>query len=183
MNNNGFDSIAQAVLMQKQLMDKLEKENRELRRQLTELRAGYNIFVEIEGQRFPLQIEGLLQASPLLEAQQVQDVQNIQQDFTPPVIPVSLSEETVAPIDEEQDSMEVIPTLELAPAEEIPPQQEEQEKAPTFLEEIMLDEFAAASTTPLSVWKGVSKKQPQPQIDEEEKAALRRELMGSFLLE
>jgi hypothetical protein len=41
MNGNGFDSIAQAVIQQKQMMDKLEEENRELRRQLADFRTRY----------------------------------------------------------------------------------------------------------------------------------------------
>jgi len=51
----------------------------------------------------------------------------------------------------------------------------------TFLEEIMYDEFANQMTSPMSVWTGPVKKPETP--DEAQKAALRRELMGSFLLE
>ncbi len=178
MSDRGFDSIAQAMLKQKQLMDELENENRELRRQLTELRAGYGVFIEVEGKRFPIKGEVVvMQASPVLYT--------MQQDSAPLPTPVAASEEPVSPIDEME---EIAPALELASVEEAPvqPQQEEEpEKVPTFLEEIMLDEFAAASTSPMSVWKGANKKQEQEQaqIDEEQKAALRRELMGSFLLE
>jgi len=73
--------------------------------------------------------------------------------------------------------------MELPPVEDVAIEKEEQQKAPTFLEEIMIDEFAASSTASMAVWKGPAKKQQQEQIDEEQKAALRRELMGSFLLE
>ncbi len=73
--------------------------------------------------------------------------------------------------------------MELSPVEDASIEKEEQEKAPTFLEEIMIDEFAAASTSPIAVWQGPVKNQQQEQIDEAKKAALRRELMGSFLLE
>jgi outer membrane biosynthesis protein TonB len=54
----------------------------------------------------------------------------------------------------------------------------------TFLEEIMLDEFATASTKPMAVWNGpVEATRKLQDIDEEQKARLRRELTGSFLLE
>ena len=54
----------------------------------------------------------------------------------------------------------------------------------TFLEDMLIDEFAAAATSPMSaaVWQGgVSEKAAS--IDDKEKAALRKELIGSFLLE
>jgi hypothetical protein len=60
----------------------------------------------------------------------------------------------------------------------------------TFLEEIMIDEFANALTSPNAVWQDpTEKKQSTPQrkpenpINEKQKEALRRELMNSFLLE
>ncbi len=63
--------------------------------------------------------------------------------------------------------------------------EEDKPAATPFLEEIMLDEFATALTSPMAVWKGSEKKKERKQqsIDEDQKAALRRELMGSFLLE
>jgi hypothetical protein len=50
----GFEGIAQMLLEQKKLMDALEAENRELRRQLTELRRGVGIAVVIEGKTIQL---------------------------------------------------------------------------------------------------------------------------------
>lgn len=63
--------------------------------------------------------------------------------------------------------------------------EEDKPAATPFLEEIMLDEFATALTSPMAVWKRSEKKKERKQqsIDEDQKAALRRELMGSFLLE
>jgi hypothetical protein len=175
MSDRGFDSIAQAMLKQKQLMDELENENRELRRQITDLRAGYGIFIEVEGKRFPIKGEMVIaQASPVSY--------RVQQDSPA----LSLPDEPISPINENKKNVEMVPTLEVSPVEELPLQmqeEQEQEKAPTFLEEIMIDEFTTASTSPMAVWNGPSKKQAQEQIDEEQKAALRRELMGSFLLE
>ena len=50
----GFEGIAQMLLEQKKLMDALEAENRELRRQLTDLRRGIGIAVVIEGKTIQL---------------------------------------------------------------------------------------------------------------------------------
>lgn len=50
----GFEGIAQMLLEQKKLMDALEAENRELRRQLAELRRGIGIAVVIEGKTIQL---------------------------------------------------------------------------------------------------------------------------------
>jgi hypothetical protein len=54
----GFEGIAQMLLEQKKLMDALEAENRELRRQLADLRRGIGIAVVIEGKTVQLAIEG-----------------------------------------------------------------------------------------------------------------------------
>src|SRR6266581_2517762 len=54
----GFEGIAQMLLEQKKLMDALESENRELRRQLTDLRRGIGIAVVIEGKTVQLATEG-----------------------------------------------------------------------------------------------------------------------------
>ena len=55
----------------------------------------------------------------------------------------------------------------------------------TFLEEMLIDEFTAAITSQIPAWKGSqTRKLPTIDlIDEEEKAALRKQLIGSFLLE
>ncbi len=50
----GFESIAEMLLQQKKLMDALEAENRELRRQLAELRRGIGIAIVIEGKTIQL---------------------------------------------------------------------------------------------------------------------------------
>ncbi|GCE18442.1 hypothetical protein KDK_22420 [Dictyobacter kobayashii] len=53
----GFEGIAQMLLEQKKLMDALEAENRELRRQLADLRRGIGIAVVIEGKTIQLATE------------------------------------------------------------------------------------------------------------------------------
>src|SRR5215469_5890265 len=54
MVTNHFEKIAQELLKQKQVMDKLEAENRELRTQIADLRSGRGIFVDLNGNRFAL---------------------------------------------------------------------------------------------------------------------------------
>ncbi len=53
----GFEGIAQMLLEQKKLMDALEAENCELRRQLSDLRRGVGIAVIIEGKTVQLATE------------------------------------------------------------------------------------------------------------------------------
>jgi hypothetical protein len=54
-----FDQLAQEIFKQKQRMDQLEAENRELHRQIAELRAGRGIYVAISGSRFSLRDDSL----------------------------------------------------------------------------------------------------------------------------
>ena len=60
---------------------------------------------------------------------------------------------------------------------------EASETTSTFLEDMLVDEFATEVTSPMAVWKGAKKTRKLTGIDEEEKATLRKELIGSFLLE
>ena len=53
MDSERFDQLVQEILKQKQLMDQLEEENRELRKLLTDLRAGRAISVAIFRNLFP----------------------------------------------------------------------------------------------------------------------------------
>src|SRR5712664_1292530 len=65
----GFEGIAQMLLEQKKLMDALEAENRELRRQLTDLRRGIGIAVMIEGKTIQLATDQGSSASMNAQAQ------------------------------------------------------------------------------------------------------------------
>jgi YesN/AraC family two-component response regulator len=72
----GFEGIAQMLLEQKKLMDALEAENRELRRQLNDLRRGIGIAVVIEGKTVQLatdqsasQAQAALQSLQSLQSQ------------------------------------------------------------------------------------------------------------------
>jgi hypothetical protein len=79
----GFEGIAQMLLEQKKLMDALEAENRELRRQLTDLRRGVGVAVVIDGKTIQLandQGNGMqMSAQSQSTLQSLQNLQN-----TPP---------------------------------------------------------------------------------------------------
>jgi len=82
----GFEGIAQMLLEQKKLMDALESENRELRRQLADLRRGVGIAVVIEGKTIQLaaDIGGPVPMNPQTQAalQSLQNLQNSQASNT-----------------------------------------------------------------------------------------------------
>ena len=79
----GFEGIAQMLLEQKKLMDALEAENRELRRQLADLRRGIGVAVVIEGKTIQLMTEpgNPVPMNPQTQAalQSLQNLQNSQQ--------------------------------------------------------------------------------------------------------
>ncbi|HYK84640.1 MAG TPA: hypothetical protein VEV19_04695, partial [Ktedonobacteraceae bacterium] len=83
----GFEGIAQMLLEQKKLMDALEAENRELRRQLTDLRRGVGIAVVIEGKTIQLATEQAptISMTPQTQAalQSLQNLQNTQTNSQP----------------------------------------------------------------------------------------------------
>src|SRR5438094_3288286 len=73
MDSSSFDLLLQAVLQQKQRIENILEENRNLRRQLTDLRTGRGIVLEINGKQFPLMSEvvadgvNALQDTPTVE--------------------------------------------------------------------------------------------------------------------
>ncbi len=78
--STGFEGIAQMLLEQKKLMDALEAENRELRRQIADLRRGVGIAVVIDGKTIQLATD----ASNVGQSQStLQSLQNLQN--TPPM--------------------------------------------------------------------------------------------------
>jgi cell division protein FtsB len=81
----GFEGIAQMLLEQKKLMDALEAENRELRRQITDLRRGIGIAVVIDGKTIQLANDqgNSMQMSVQSQAT-LQSLQNLQN--TPPMV-------------------------------------------------------------------------------------------------
>jgi hypothetical protein len=80
----GFEGIAQMLLEQKKLMDALEAENRELRRQLADLRRGIGIAVVIEGKTVQLATEPStpVPMSPQAQAA-LQSLQSLQNTSSP----------------------------------------------------------------------------------------------------
>src|SRR5579863_9315997 len=66
-SDHGFEQIMSAVLEQRQVWEKLQAENRELRQQLIDLRAGRGIYVEIAHQRFELVWESGKAESQIVE--------------------------------------------------------------------------------------------------------------------
>jgi hypothetical protein len=165
--SNGFELIMQEVLGQQKLMEELEAENHELRRQLAELREGHGIFVEILGTRFSLNME------PVVASQD----SSLTQEFAPTVEqqPTSTIEVPTTPI----------PEASLAETDEVQeeiPEEGSLLPSSSFLEEMLYDEFSSVATTPMAVWPGAAKKS-KPINEEDQKASLRRELVDSFLLE
>jgi hypothetical protein len=75
----GFEGIAQMLLEQKKLMDALEAENRELRRQISDLRRGVGVAVVIDGKTIQLATEAAngLSASSQSQAT-LQSLQSLQ---------------------------------------------------------------------------------------------------------
>jgi hypothetical protein len=76
----GFEGIAQMLLEQKKLMDALEAENRELRRQIADLRRGVGIAVVIEGKTIQLSND---MSNNVQSQSTLQSLQNLQN--TPPL--------------------------------------------------------------------------------------------------
>jgi hypothetical protein len=81
----GFEGIAQMLLEQKKLMDALEAENRELRRQIADLRRGVGIAVVIEGKTIQLAIDGGSSANAQSQAA-LQSLQSLQSSQNTQVI-------------------------------------------------------------------------------------------------
>jgi hypothetical protein len=185
MGGSNFDLIAQELLRQKQVMEQMEEENQELRHQLAELRAGRGIFVEIDGWRFSLHSENIESIqTPTIEEMPVAKTTLITRKLEPQAEPVA-EQHDIAQDQTEELVMSIPetprPTVDFFTDEGVA----EQTTGPTFLEEVMIDEFASAATSPLSVWSAPKQEQQKPTEVEadEELAALRRQLIGSYLLE
>ena len=74
--STGFEGIAQMLLEQKKLMDALEAENRELRRQIADLRRGVGIAVVIEGKTIQLSNDPSNNMQSQSTLQSLQNLQN-----------------------------------------------------------------------------------------------------------
>lgn len=176
-SESSFEFILQALRVQKQYLEQLQAENSDLRHQLADLRNGQGMFVEILGTRFALVGTHPLEVMANETAQEAPTLQLIlAQTADAPTTAMPFVPETPRPVelfDEHMPSQEHI-TDEITPTF----------SAPSLLEDDMYeDDFADSVTSPVAVWKGTEAKSRQKSINEDEKAVLRRELIGSFLLE
>jgi hypothetical protein len=182
MGGSNFDALMQEIFKHRQVMEQLEEENKELRRQIADLREGRGISIEICGKRFSL---AALSTAP---TQAIPTPAPVSYNTPAPAVSAHITptpQQTTILYEAEPDVTEA-PTIAMpeTPSSELIENEEEEEYTPTFLEEIMIDEFESASTaatSPMAVWSPPSKKQQN--TEEEERAALRRQLIGSFLLE
>lgn len=83
--STGFEGIAQMLLEQKKLMDALEAENRELRRQLADLRRGAGIAIIIEGKTIQLATDSIGGGVSPQNLQSLQGLQNTPPPSMPPM--------------------------------------------------------------------------------------------------
>ena len=185
MAGSSFEQLMEEVLNQKRYMEELLAENYGLRRQLAGLRDGRGIFLEIQGQRFSLVGETAADYPLVVPEQQ----ETIVAELATTMMPISAElATTITPISEAAIGSGIpleTPTPCTDEFEQLPyalNQEEGLAKSSSILESLLVDEFAAAATSPMAVWKGSKTRKLVP-IDEEEKAALRKQLVGSFLLE
>lgn len=141
-SDHGFEQIMSAVLEQKQVWEKLQAENRELRQQLLDLRAGRGIYVEIMNQRFQLVWDPSKGSSEEAQA---------------------------ASVKRPQANKGVKGNMQAAP-----------QTSSGVLEEMLLDELSSAMNNRMPP---PAERKSSAGLNEEQKATLRRELSGSFLLE
>lgn len=169
MGDNYFERLGRELLQQKRLMDKLEEENRELRRQLAELKEGRGIFLKIGDQRFALLANGEIAASENDMNQTDNKATTVRRTGNiTPQSEKSAAEENLKRSKEEKESVSV----ETAKKKEVP-----------FLEEVMLDEFASALTNPMPSSPTTAEPKEKPKNVYEEQRRLRQDLQGSYILE
>jgi hypothetical protein len=184
MGGNNFEALMQEIFKHRRIMEQLEEENKELRRQIADLREGRGISIEICGKRFSL--AALTTATTRAIPTPAPVSYNTPAPEASALITPTPRQTTI--LYEAEPDVTEAPTIAMpetpSPVTELIENEEEEEFTPTFLEEIMIDEFESASTaatSPMAVWSPPSKKQQN--TEEEERAALRRQLIGSFLLE
>lgn len=182
MSDSNFENIAQEILQQKRLMEVLEAENKELRRQLADLREARGVFVEIGDNRFPLKA-GEEQASPQVSQP---NLSHKPEKGSAPSHPLTPSEPHRA-----LHSTRMIADAPTAAITKVPRQDvqdvifhdEEDNGAslPPSVEKAIHEELMPAKATPLGARARLARRAELP--TEERQAILRQELAGSFLLE
>lgn len=187
MGGSNFELLMEEVLNQKQLMDELMTENHNLRHQLADLRAGQGIILDIQGQLFTLASETVVRTPEIGQTLQSSPVMEQTTSF----IPVSMPASQTGQIDQSEQLIGTTSETPMPSTDQFEQMTQvfrvnTEEEAPaitsTFLEDMLVDEFATTATSPMAVWRG-SKTRKLAMSDEEEKAELRKELIGSFLLE
>lgn len=229
-SSSKFDSILEALIQQKQVLEDLQAENEALQRQLADLKAGHGVFLEILGTRIPLVVSPDTHVADVVSTGNTLALTTMEE--TAPVRAVtpatekdaSLQETSVMQVAEPDPTLqettaiaapmvdpalqpttsissETMPTAEREtplPGSDfvIEDVSENEEPMPAhassnFLEDALVAEFSTASSRHVSNWTGPITSGPlnngpitsNPNLDEEEKAALRRELLGSYILE
>ena len=182
MGGSSFDPLLEELQQLQHVMQELERTNQELRLQLANLRMGKGIILDIAAKRFALSPDATT-ATPSNEVQPIPQTAATATTFDAIPSTHKTTKLPLPPPSVEEQATITTPQISgpQVPAVTAPPSTIGDEEEASFLEEIMYDEFANQMTNPMSVWTGPIKKPLNP--DEEEKAALRRELMGSFLLE
>lgn len=191
-NTSSFELILEEVIKQKQVLEELLAENEALRQQLVDLRAGKGIAVEILGQRYLLTSEEPAAEPkvtsvampdeitevqiPVLEATPSQPLEPVAVEPVAQASPAIFNEEQTIGTQARRDTSDDF-LLEEVSGDGTP----FPATTASFLEEAMLEEFANATTRQMHVWNGPITNHPT--LDDNEKATLRKELMGSFLLE
>jgi hypothetical protein len=192
MGGSSFDLIAQEIQKQYYIMEEMKAENRKLHQQLTDLRNGHGIFLEISGTRLALAVNTTPTLSPLptqltasfptatsfppQDAKKSGEEQIPIADQANSTIATNVREPEMAPA-----TASAYQPMAPATANASQPEIEKTRRPSTFLEEMMFDEFEAALTIPTAI---PQVQERTPEISKEEQAAaLRRDLIGSFLLE
>jgi hypothetical protein len=179
MSDNSFERILQEIHHQKTYLEALQAENAELRRQLADLRSGRGIFVEIAGKRFALidNTTSAVEDAPTTFMTTLNEHPQTNDEF----IADSFLNDALFPTTDEFEQSAYAQAESEGYALD-------QAEVSTFLEEILVDEFTAAATLTMPMSTNSPAAQPAEtsnasRIDENEKEALRKELVGSFLLE
>jgi hypothetical protein len=229
-SSNSFESILEALIQQKQILEDLQGENETLRQQLTDLRAGRGIFLEILGTRIPLAGTPDTSVFDVVSDGNAPAFNEVEATAPVPVVTppadqdASLQETSAIQLPESDPALQettmvaatgsdfaLQPTASISsetlqmtgqgaplPGSDFVIEDISENGTPvpagsasSFLEDALLAEFATASTGHAGNWSGPITNSPipngpitnNPDLDEEQKAALRRELMGSYILE
>lgn len=187
MGGSSFDLIAQELQEQQRIMGEMKAENYLLRQQVSDLRNGRGIFLEINGA--PLELASLWsQSAPLAETSQPEIQSQVSTSIPETLRAIELKPleplPAVAEVEQTEHEEKDTSVPERQRSTTVPLADTSATKTSTFLEEIMLDEFRSALTAPNPVWHAPQQTIEKPELSaDEKKATLRRELMGSFLLE